>query len=265
LPSLVRTTVAAALAYSESLIGISRQSPGCPWTPFPTVDDCSYFQSHVLFGGKPGPIGWCDNWKEVATNLGTYHRGATGIEPGDVLLFDWDGNGVANHVGQATSVLSGGVVRTREANTSAGIAVRNTSRAKKWILGYFRPAWATAHLAHPASSVSTGKSSAVIAQHIIRSENDMYVIKNTSTGDEFTVGMRYVHHHASSADAVLASKVFSDQDEIHAISNAQVESLFATLGIPTRYANAETLVKEHSDHTWDALRITADKIGANLA
>lgn len=157
---LARQTASAAVAYAQSLLGHRRTDTGCPWTPYPGVDDCAYFQSHVLWGGDPGPIGWVDNFKQAAN--GQYHRGADGLQPGDVILFDWDGNGVGNHVEMCFQAPSGRSVRTIGANGSDTIAVAYRTRPLSYVLGYFRPAYGL--MAHPAAVVVETTTASILTQ-----------------------------------------------------------------------------------------------------
>ena len=70
---------------------------------------------------------------------------ATGIA-GDLAIFDFDGNGVQEHIGLVEKVLSGGYYQTIEGNTgttsdSNGGEVMRRKRHKKYILGFVRPSY----------------------------------------------------------------------------------------------------------------------------
>lgn len=140
--TLTRTTPALAGAYATSLAGRSRDELPVPWTADPGIDDCARFCSHVIWGGKPGPISWVDNFKSAGD--GSYAAGAEDLEPWDVILFDWEGNGVGNHVEFMVADLGNGYVRTFGANGSDTRAAAYRLRPKSYILGRFRPAWVTA-------------------------------------------------------------------------------------------------------------------------
>lgn len=58
--------------------------------------------------------------------------------PGDIIFFDWDGNGVGNHVG-IVEYVSGGTVHTIEGNTSNMCARRSYSIGSWSIMGYGVP------------------------------------------------------------------------------------------------------------------------------
>lgn len=140
--TLTRTTPALAGAYATSLAGRSRDHLPVPWTADPGIDDCARFCSHVLWGGKPGPISWVDNFKTAGD--GAYAAGAGDLQPWDVLLFDWEGNGVGNHVEFMVADLGNGYVRTFGANGADTRAAAYRLRPKSYILGRFRPRWVTA-------------------------------------------------------------------------------------------------------------------------
>lgn len=62
-------------------------------------------------------------------------------QPGDAVLFDWDGDGSADHIGYVTKVNGDGTVETIEGNTSgnnAGSQVASKSRNRSNILGYVK-------------------------------------------------------------------------------------------------------------------------------
>jgi hypothetical protein len=260
--TLARTTAAAALAYAQSLLGWSRKTPNCPWATNPNEDDCSEFQSHVVFGGRPGPIAWVDNWK-IAID-GTYHRGHAGLQPGDVILFDWDGNGVGNHVEMCFTAPGTSRVQTIGANGSDTIAVAYRKRALSYVMGYFRPAYGTAgvidHTTEPGAS--SGAISIDLRQRA-GSDTDMITILNQGTGDYFGVAPHFVHHLGSTTDATLSQNVFSDIDETHKLTAAQTDTLFAELDIPRKYVSAKTLVAEHPDGLWSLQREIATKLGVS--
>lgn len=62
-------------------------------------------------------------------------------KPGDAVLFDWDGDGSADHIGYVTKVNGDGTVETIEGNTSgnnAGSQVASKQRNRSNILGYVK-------------------------------------------------------------------------------------------------------------------------------
>ena len=62
-------------------------------------------------------------------------------KPGDAVLFDWDGDGSADHIGYVTKVNGDGTVETIEGNTggnNAGSQVASKQRNRSNILGYVK-------------------------------------------------------------------------------------------------------------------------------
>jgi len=135
----ITRTRASAATYALSLIGKSRDRLPVPWTDSAAIDDCARFCSHVLWGGFP--ISWVDNFKTAGD--GSYAAGSGDLQPWDVLLFDWEHNGVGNHVEFFVSHdADPRYVRTFGANGSDTKAAAYRRRPVSYILGRFRPRWA---------------------------------------------------------------------------------------------------------------------------
>ena len=105
--------------------------------------------SHLFYGGAktaycPTAVSWFKNQGRWYTN---------NYQPGDVIFFSWNNNGVADHVGIVESV-SGGTVTCIEGNT--GDMVKRVNRTAN-ILGVGRPAYSsnTRMASDPSSTEST--------------------------------------------------------------------------------------------------------------
>lgn len=113
----------------------------------------------VKLYGKIVPSGGnCNSMISWYSNRGRYHRRTSDYTPkkGDLVFFDWSGNGSSQHVGIVKSV-SGSTVKTIEGNCSGKVKEKTytTSGSKPYanvssIMGYGAPDWA---------SVSGGSSS----------------------------------------------------------------------------------------------------------
>lgn len=90
-------------------------------------------------------------------------------QAGDIITFDWDGGGFADHIGIVESV-SGNTVNTIEGNSGSPSAVRRRSYAwNHWqIKGYARPQYSSTSASTTASSGS--KSVAEVAQEVINGQ-----------------------------------------------------------------------------------------------
>lgn len=172
----VASTYGARLAWAKAQLGKSRKDPaGRLWTPSTTVDDCALFMSAVVFGANAQTCWNVDGFKTVSG--GTYHKGKGGLSAGDVVLFDWDGNGVGNHTEMCVIPPdAAGNFHTIGANGSDTIAVGNRLR-NAYVLGYFRPNWPT-ELTNTVKAVTqpepetTEKDEPV---HLITTEHGVYL------------------------------------------------------------------------------------------
>jgi len=115
--------------------------------------------------GYPGRVEWCATFVSwVANENGYIDSGAvpkfaycpTGIEwfkskdkwlpgggtpnPGDIIFFDWEPDGVSDHVGIVVKV-DGGKVHTIEGNTGDMVAQRQYELGSTMIVGYGQPAY----------------------------------------------------------------------------------------------------------------------------
>ena len=100
-------------------------------------------------------------------------------QAGDIIIFDWDANYWADHIGYVESV-SGDTVYTIEGNSGSPSAVRR--QAYTWnmwqIKGYDRPKWDDAS---PAPLSVGGKSIDAIAQEVLTGARSYRIKKNTSS------------------------------------------------------------------------------------
>ena len=70
-------------------------------------------------------------------------KGMSDPQPGDVVWFDWDGDGVTDHVGLVKSINSDGSIHTIEGNTggpNGQEGVWECDRPLSLINGFGRPA-----------------------------------------------------------------------------------------------------------------------------
>lgn len=82
----------------------------------------------------------CNQLKSWAQNNGSWTKDASTLQPGDLVIFDWNGDGSADHVGLYISN-NGSSVHTIEGNTSGaagGSCVEEKDRNPSTILGFIR-------------------------------------------------------------------------------------------------------------------------------
>lgn len=79
---------------------------------------CADFVSWVVSNsGKKLNYAYCPYLERYMRNAGQW-KGKSNPQPGDIVLFDWDHNGVADHVGLVESVNKDGSLNTIEGNTT---------------------------------------------------------------------------------------------------------------------------------------------------
>lgn len=216
--SLLRNTVAEASAYALALAGRSRDHLPVPWTASTVMDDCAAFCSHVLWGGKPGPILWVDNFKTAGD--GSYRAGSDDLAPWDVLLFDWEFNGVGNHVEFMVADLGNGYVRTYGANGSDTRAAKFRLRPKRYIMGRFRPRWGVIAVAAPA--VVPAPAPPKITP---KKEHDMLFVTSQKSGTNYVIGETTVQAVSGSRARTYSAAIPGDGHLFAELSSARVAGL----------------------------------------
>ena len=82
---------------------------------------------------------YCPTIMSWAKSNGSFATSPNSVQPGDLVLFDWDGDGTPDHVGLFRGRNSDGSIATIEGNTSGaagGSCVENKNRAQGTIIGY---------------------------------------------------------------------------------------------------------------------------------
>ncbi|SMD22839.1 CHAP domain-containing protein [Kibdelosporangium aridum] len=119
----------------------------------PTVDWCARFVSWVYAqAGIPLPDMQQDMWDKHDTGFqyvpagekwaqkhGMWRDGTAGIQPGDIVTFDWpNGNNESDHTGIVTEVNLDGTIKTIEGNSGNQVASGQYRRDDPTINGYIR-------------------------------------------------------------------------------------------------------------------------------
>lgn len=115
----------------------AQDTPG-PW--------CAYFVSW-LAKGAGAPIGAGGNGTGYVPTLEAWgrqtnrfvERGAQPPQAGDIVIFDWAGDGVADHTGIVERVDPDGTVHTIEGNASDTVMRRSYATSSNDIKGFVRP------------------------------------------------------------------------------------------------------------------------------
>lgn len=97
-----------------------------------------------------GQFAYCPSHVNFFKSRGQWHKATEAIKPGDIVFFDWDDDGVADHIEIARAASApGATVATIGGNTSSGLAgsqsngdgVYERTRYRSDILGFGRPAY----------------------------------------------------------------------------------------------------------------------------
>lgn len=136
MPNPIRT-LEQTITWEQARLGVSRHDSSNDWSGGYDVDDCALFQSTAVFGEKAA-------WNvDVFMTLsgGTYYAGKAGMRRGDVVLYNWTGQGAPDHTEMCfTAPDKNGNFETIGANGSDTIAVAYRTR-NGYVQGYFRPAY----------------------------------------------------------------------------------------------------------------------------
>ena len=104
------------------------------------------------------------------------------LQPGDLLLYDWDGDGQADHIGFCAGV-SGMTLVSIEGNVSA--AVLRLSRSAVGVMGAYRPAYpAEDETASQAATAPPGAVSDVGGTYNVQPYDSLWKIAREQLGDE---------------------------------------------------------------------------------
>jgi len=187
MPELLNRTADEMLAAMAAAFGTRWPNPW--WAKGNSAyDDCAACVSYYLFGlnslGNPfyTYVSQIQNW---GRDRGLWHPGHAGLRRGDVLAFDWDGDGDPDHTEIVVSVSSGGsIVTSRGTNSNPGDDMRDRTRSAGYVLSYIRPPY-------PGTSAATDGDATPItepekpARSPFWKEDDMPYILSSGAGQTF--------------------------------------------------------------------------------
>lgn len=116
----------------------SQSGINCATTPWCASWAMTMLKNHgVLDTSSCSNVNYCPTIKSWSQGQGTWRGQGSGYtpQPGDAILFDWDGNGTAQHIGIVQKV-ENGKVYTIEGNSSDSVAQRTYNLSSGNILGY---------------------------------------------------------------------------------------------------------------------------------
>lgn len=140
------------LGYQE---GANNNTKYGQWYGMNNVPWCDEFVSWVAAQAGAadiiGKFAYCPYHVNWFKSRNQWHTSSP--QRGDIIFYDWNGDGVADHVGIVENVLDGtypGAIEgnSTDGNTSEGLYVARHARALKYILGYGRPAYGASSAAY---------------------------------------------------------------------------------------------------------------------
>lgn len=118
---------------------------GAPWCAM-FVSYCFYMSGLPMPAQSPKGFAYCPTGEQWARNMGLWvPRGSGGYHPGDIVLFDWNGDRVADHTGIIGDSLWADGFQTIEGNTDpagssdGGRVMLRSDRTVAESLGVIRP------------------------------------------------------------------------------------------------------------------------------
>ncbi|MDT0472790.1 CHAP domain-containing protein [Streptomyces sp. DSM 41014] len=127
-----------------------------------------------------GKFAYCPSHVNWFKARGQWHSRSAAAKAGDIVFFDWDGDGVADHVGIVEKDAKADAnLTTIEANTSAGTAgsqsngdgVYRRTRYRSSVLGFGRPAYKATSVIDKIKETVSSKKPKVSLSAIIYAAN----------------------------------------------------------------------------------------------
>ena len=150
----------------------------------------------------------CENMINLAKKAGIWVENDAYVpSTGDVVLYDWDDNGVgdctgwSDHVGIVVSV-SGSTIRVIECNISDSVGYRNLSVNGRYIRGFITPKFSSA-ASTPTSTVSGSVDE--LAKRVIAGEFGSGDARKAALGDKYAAVQARVNELLSSSSATKKS------------------------------------------------------------
>lgn len=220
--------------------------------------------SSLYYGGKkvtycPTSIKWCrNNLAQIPIYLAL---------PMDVIYFDWEPNGVPNHIGFVRERKSDQEVYTIEGNTSGGIVAQRT-RTEKYVCGVFRPHYAaTFKIAKLDVDGYFGYNSIAMLQKVLGIKVNGILDKTTVKALQKKVGVTQDGSWGVKTSKAVQKMIGTTVDG--AFGPKSVKALQTWINkqyaIPTVKTNAEKIVDKAKSFAWaygTATKMWAYKTGA---
>jgi len=154
-------TLATVHAIEVAQIGVGEYPPGSNHNKFTdwygmSGPWCDMSQSWIFTAaGMPMRYAYCPTHIDAFKSLGAWHNGAAGIAMGDLVFYDWNRDGIADHV-EWVEAVAGGSLTTLGGNVADRFG--RWYRGESQVMGFGRPTYAHAPAPPPVKP----------GQHVIR-------------------------------------------------------------------------------------------------
>lgn len=144
--------------YNSQKVESYKMSHNDPWC-HATVSAAAYASGNA---GKVPNTAYCPYGINWFKNRGRWvSRWASTYNPkvGDILYYDWGGDGVSDHVGTIVGIEGANTLVVREGNKNDMLCDRRISKWSNLIMGYGSPDWGSSNVISP----DTGKNNVSVA------------------------------------------------------------------------------------------------------
>lgn len=204
------------------------------------VPYCNMFTSYVLNAAgvaEPSP----GRFAYVPYCINAYRAAGRGVavrdaQPGDLICFDWDGDGVADHIG-FVEANRGGYVQTIEGNTSGsangsqanGGGVYRRTRSWDGVIAVMRPAYQAA--ANPAPAAPSSKPPKLGVDEYFGPDTQKAWARINGTTPDGVVSSQDIHWKPSYGDRITCAEWVPTERAEGSSLIAQVQTAFKRAGL----------------------------------
>lgn len=200
-------------------------------------------------------------------NQGSFHLGAEGVQPGDVLILQWTpGNGWYDHTAFVTAV-GNGVITTVEGNVAdTDPLVRSKTRYPRNVYGYYRPGFdPETPVVAPPPVAPASASDTQLALQVLHGDHGNADARKISLGDRYDAVQSLVNRWVGLAAQVWNGDFGNGHDRVIALG-AEYDGVQACvdlgIGKPTQVTRTVTVqagdtlsgIADRYGTTWQRLR-----------
>jgi len=131
---------------------------------------------------------------QKARQLGTFFTDVDKAEPHDLIIYDWDSNGVLDHVGIVVSTGSE-YVRVIEGNKSDTVGYRTVSRHNAAIVGFIKTGYKGSQVNTVIPVLSEKERIGKLAKEVMEGKHGDGMARVQSLGADYTPVQSWINNH----------------------------------------------------------------------